>query len=385
MVAVLRFLLAVFLATSYQATPHAQESFEQIAKKAQEARTSDHLSDAIALYAQAVRLRPSWTAGWWSLGSLLYDQDRFSEAQDAFAHFVKLSSRPGPGYAFLALCEYENRDYGGALEHFQVWSKYGSPGNDALLDVAGFHWALLLTREGRFNEALYLLAAKAQKLGGTSAIVEAMGLASLRMKNLPENYPVERREEVWLTGKSAFYSTAREPRRASEYADKLLAHYSSEPNVHYFRGTLLEFQKEYAAAEKEFEQELSLNPQNDAAMVELSLVKIEDFQAPEAKPLAQRAVALEPRNARAHYALGRAMLETRSLPEGASELEVARQLAPESSVIRFSLAKAYEALGRKSDAQQEYAVFRKLEEKENASARPPQRGISQKASEGSKP
>ena len=35
-------------------------------------------------------------------------------------------------------------------------------------------------------------------------LIEAIGLASLRMAFLPENYPPERREAVWLAGTAAF-------------------------------------------------------------------------------------------------------------------------------------------------------------------------------------
>src|SRR5208337_2031783 len=108
--------------------------------------------------------------------------------------FVATAPKPGPGYAFLALCEYETHDYVSSLNHFRAWAKAGSPGNDALIDVAGFHWALLLTRGGQFTESLYLLSAKARKLGDTPALAEAMGLASLRVANLPEDYPSQKRE-----------------------------------------------------------------------------------------------------------------------------------------------------------------------------------------------
>jgi tetratricopeptide (TPR) repeat protein len=188
--------------------------------------------------------------------SLLYEQDRFAEAETALKRFVMISAKPAPAYAFLALCEYETHDYDRALQHFQSWAQKDSPGTSNLIDVAGFHWALLLTRQGRFPEALYLLAAKAKKLGDSPALTEAMGLASLRMLNLPEDYPPERRESVWLAGKAAFYGAIEEFPRAQEYADKLLLHYAREPNVHYFRGTLFSFRGENAAAIQEYQQEL---------------------------------------------------------------------------------------------------------------------------------
>jgi len=361
-------LLALFLTANPASQPSPQKSFKEVAKQAEAARTADHLTEAIQLYTEGVRLRPSWSDGWWSLGSLLYDQDRFSEAEVAFNRFVATSPKPGPAYAFLALCEYETLEYDKSLQHFQAWGRKGSPGTTELIDVAGFHWALLLTREGRFPEALYLLAAKAQKLGRSPALVEAMGLASLRITNLPEDYPPERRELVWLAGEAAFYSAVNQHDRAEECAAKLLMHHSQAPNVHYFRGTLFGFQKERTEAAREYQQELQLSPQHVPAMVELALVQIDDFKPAEAALLAERAVALDPKNYRAHYALGRALFETDSLQESAHHLETAKQLAPDSAPIRFALAKAYRALGRTKEAERESAVFLSLRAKEEVSA-----------------
>ena len=352
--------------------------FEEIAKRADAARSTDHLNEAIALYSEGVRLRPSWPDGWWSLGSVLYEQDRFTEAQAAFVKFVKLQPDAGPAYAFLALCEYETRNDDRSLQHFQAWAKHGSPGTDALLDVAGYHWALLLTRQGKFTQALYLLTAKAKKLGATPLLTEAMGLASLRMGNLPEDYASDKRELVWLAGKAALYASLDDPKRAEEYAGRLMLRYGEEPNVHYFRGTLYGFQKEQDAAAEQYRRELQLSPQHAPAMLELALIQIDDSRATEAVPLAKRAVALDPENPRAHYVLGRALFDTGRFQESVHELEIAKRLAPEYGPIRFTLANAYKRLGRIQEAERETAAFLSLKKKEAGSSTPEEKDDKQK-------
>jgi tetratricopeptide (TPR) repeat protein len=314
-----------------------------------------------------VRLRPAWSDGWWWLGSLYYDQDRFSEAQAALRRFVTMAPKPGPAFAFLGLCEYETHEYDRALEHLQKWAAAGSPGTDALIDVASFHWALLLTREGRFLQAFYLLAAKAQKRGYSPALAEAMGLASLRMAALPEEYPPERRELVWLAGEAAFYASSLKPRdfdRAMEYARKLLLHYSQEPNVHYFRGTLFYFGKMHDAARQEFQQELLLSPRYAPAMIEIARTYLADRQYDEAVSWAKRAMEIVPEDPVAHYVLGRSLLATGHVQESVQELETAAHQAPDSAPIRFQLATAYKKLGRTKEAEREFAVFSSLKSKE---------------------
>jgi tetratricopeptide (TPR) repeat protein len=313
------------------------------------------------------------------LGSLLYEQDRFSEAQAAFRHFVAVAPKPGPALAFLGLCEYETHDYDRALRHFRAWARLGWPGTTDLIDVATFHLALLLTREGKFVESLYLLATEAGKLRRRPALGEAMGLASLRMTSLPEEYPPPRREMVWLAGRAALYASLPEHEfdHADEYAGRLLSRYAREANIHYFRGTLFQFERKNAEAQKEFQEELQISPQHVPAMIELARIDIDGNQLADAASLAKLAAEIEPNNPEAHHALGRVLLATEHFQESARELETAKQLAPGSATIRSHLAMAYRHLGRKKEAEAEAAAFMALKEKEGVLVPPKEKTILQ--------
>ena len=59
--------------------------------------TQNRIEDAIGLYRQAVKLRPSWAEGWWFLGELLYDQNQYPEARDALRRLIALDQQVGPG------------------------------------------------------------------------------------------------------------------------------------------------------------------------------------------------------------------------------------------------------------------------------------------------
>jgi len=382
MVAVVPLLALVLSATPVDSS----QNFELIAKQADAARQSDHVQRAIELYGEGVRLRPEWSEGWWELGSLYYDQDRFPEAETSFKRFITKAPKPGPAYAFLALCEYENRDYDRSLEHFRLWATKGWAGSPELIDVAVFHFALLLTREGRFVESLYLLATEVQRRGGSPALAEAMGLASLRMKNLPEDYPPEQREMVWLAGSSAVYS-ALPPvdfARADEFAHRLEQHYGIAPNVHYFLGTLLSYEGKKAEGEKQFRRELETSQQNTAALLELARMDLESDRLDEAAIFARQAVDLEPKNADAHHVLGRVLLAADKLPESVKELETAKQLAPDGATIRSHLAMAYSRSGRKEEAKAEMAAFTTLKEKEGVFVPPAEKTKTEKRAGASK-
>ena len=368
MVAVVPFLALFLAATS--ATAQANRTFEQVRREADAARSSDQGQRAVDLYQEALKLRPGWSEGWWDLGSLFYDQDRFPQAEAAFRRYVSSTRKPGPAYAFLGLCEYETRDYEQSLHHFRSWANHGWAGTPELTDVALFHFALLLTREGRFIEALYLLTTEVQRRGRAPALAEAMGLASLRMKKLPEDYPPEDREIVWLAGNSALYAALppNDLARADEYAQRLLTRYERTPNVHYYVGTLRGFEGKKEDAEKEFRRELELSPQHVGALIELARMDVEADRLAEGEEFAKQAVEVDPKNPETHHILGRLLLATDHVRESVKELETAKQLAPDAATIRSHLAMAYFRLGRKDEAKAEMAAFSELKSKEGVMA-----------------
>jgi len=365
-------LRTLALATVLICTPAfckgAAKDFYAIARDADAARAADRVTEAIRLYRLGVDLRPSWQDGWWWLGSLYYEQDLFTQAATALKRFVALAPKPGPAYAFLGLSEYETHDYARALNHCREWALAGSPGTDDLIDVASFHWALLLTKEGRFVQALGLLGVKAQQRGASAALTEAMGLASLRIASLPEDYPPQSREMVWLAGKAAFYAALKPHQfdRAQDYADKLLLHYDGTTNVHYFRGTLFAIQMKPELAREEYEKELQISPRHAPAMMELASSALQEGRRDQAVSLVRQAVSVEPESPVAHYILGQTLLATGQYPESAKELEIARNLAPNNPSLHYRLATAYRKLGRAKDAEEEMACYFKLKAAEKA-------------------
>jgi len=355
-------LLAV-LSMAVQAAPSPPlqsplgPSFDEIVQQADSARTANQVSEAIVLYRQAVQLRPSWSDGWMWLGDLLYEQDRFPEAQDSFGHFLALTPAPGPAWAMKALCEFEMRDYSHSLKDFEKWMHGGNQGNEALTDVAAFHTAMLLTQERHFDQALSLLTERAHRSGETPMLVEAMGLASLRMPNLPGDYPPGLREQVWLAGKATFYLSIQEFERGQAYSHRLLTDYGQQPQVHYINGLLLKAQSKSDQASQEFHMELQISPRNSQAMLELSLIDIDKGKLQEAMSLSQQAVQIDPANPETHRVLGQVLLAKGQTKASAQELESAERLAPENAATHFQLAMAYRRLGRKQDTQREMSTY----------------------------
>jgi len=358
-------LLAALAAAPLAPQP-PQKSFDDVVRQAESARDADKLNEAIELYREGLRQRPSWQEGWWSLGRILYEQDRFPEAQTALLRFVAIEPKPGLAWAYLGLCEYETKSHAHALESFERWAREGFPGSEDLIVVARFRWALLLTQKGDFANALQLLEGVAVKRGESMELIDAMGLATLHIPSLPEDYPAERREQVWLAGKVMFYATTRDYAQAQTYSTQLLAEYGDQPEVHFLAGSLLNFQIKHKEAAEEFQKELKINPRHISAMLKLAEIDLESSKLIEAETLARNSVAIEARNPESHLILGRVLLATGKVKEAALEFEAAERLAPNSSLIHFNLATAYQRLGEKAQSEREFAIYKSLTEKEKA-------------------
>jgi tetratricopeptide (TPR) repeat protein len=80
--------------------------FEAAAKSATTAREAGHADQAIQDYRRSLEINPRWEEGWWYLGTLLYDADRYSEAIPAFHKLLELVPNAGPASNFLGLCEF---------------------------------------------------------------------------------------------------------------------------------------------------------------------------------------------------------------------------------------------------------------------------------------
>ena len=115
-------------------------------------------------------------------------------------------------------------------------------------------------------------------------------------------------------------------------------------------------------------------------MIQLALCDLRLSKSEEARAVAKQVVALEPANPQARRALGQVLIEAGEYQQGALELETAKRLAPDSAVVRFHLANAYRKLGRKADAEKEWAAFTSLKSKEEvfASTEEKLKGVSEK-------
>ena len=343
-----------------RAAAPAKGEFDRIVRNAAETREAGRLEESIALYQRAVRLRPSWAEGHWHIGTALYELDRHAEARSAFATVVRLQPEHAAAFGFKGLCEFQLKNYETALHDLLQATELGLSAPPDLVPAVAYHTAITMTRLEQYEFALATLQGFAREGSDSPRVIEAFGLALLRIPMIPAELPADRREMVMLAGRGAYYRAVRRPVAAKPAFELLVQRYPAAPNVHYAYGVfLLEENPDRAIAE--FQQELKTSPDHMPSMLQIAFeyLKRSDWEA--AKPWAQRVVELDPRDFAARRALGQVLLETGDTAGSIEHFETGVRLAPDSPSMRFMLARAYQKAGREADAQRERAEFLRLE------------------------
>jgi len=134
----------------------------------------------------------------------------------------------------------------------------------------------------------------------------------------------------------------------------------SVPFIHYAYGTALAALSQFDEAEVQLRAELQISPKSELPYVRLASVALKRHRPTDALGSAQRAVQLAPDSAETHYVLGRACLELGQDEKAVHELEWAGKLAPGSPEVHFNLAKAYAKAKLPEKAEQERAIFARL-------------------------
>ena len=129
-------------------------SFTALSAQADAARDAGRLDEAASLYRKALAKRPSWQEGWWSLGTILYDQDSYPSAAQAFRHLLSYDATNGTAHLMLALCEYQLDRNDSALEHIRTAKRLGVKSEQQLVRVLEYHEGMLLLRKGRYEDAI---------------------------------------------------------------------------------------------------------------------------------------------------------------------------------------------------------------------------------------
>jgi tetratricopeptide (TPR) repeat protein len=334
--------------------------FDRLLSAATEARQAQRWEEAIELYGKIIKLKPAYVEGYWYQGTAYYSLDNFPQCQETFRKVVRLAPKNGAAYAFLGLCEFGVKDYDRSLQHLLQSRILGVGDTKELGSVARYHAAVLMTRIEQYEQALETLGEFAGEGDDNPRVIEAMGLATLRMPLLPIEAPPERREMVLMAGRASYLMATRNTAASEKAFEALASRYPETQNVHYAYGVFLLQEKPDKAIE-EFKRELELQPGHPWSLMQIAYEYLKRGDAQTGLTWAQQAVAAAPNAFPARKALGQALLDTGDVDGAIRELLVGIKLAPESPGLHFQLARAYQRAGRAEDATRERDEFTRLD------------------------
>ena len=335
-------------------------SFDEFSRQAAEAQQAGYPAAAIENYQKALQLRPEWDDGRWNLAMLCFSAARYPEAITALKLFAERKPSFGTAWAVLGLSEFETHDYKNALIHLERGEELGFGGSAESVRVARLRLAMLLNQDGEFERAMQTLAPETATPALDKQVQLTLGMAVLRMKLLPEQVEPAKNLLPEAAGEIAALLQNSKYDLAFPKFETLLKEYPTIPFLHYAYGTALLALSRYDEAEEQIRDELEISPQSELPYLRLASIALKRRQPAEALPLAQRAAKIAADSAEAHYLWGRASLDLGQNEIAIRELEAASQLSPGSPEVHFNLAKAYAHAKLPQEAEEERAIFERL-------------------------
>lgn len=352
-------LLLILLLPDFAAAQANTAGFDEIVERASAARNAKDIPTAIQLYEEALKLNPTWPDGWWFIGSMQYATDSYAAARDALTRYIDLTPNAAPALALRGLCEFELADDKQSLIDIQQALALGAANQSRNEQILRYHEALLLTRSGRFEEALQSYSYFVRNGINNPDILLGLGLAGLRDPLLPKDVPPARQELLTATGSAAYQSLAGDDTRADQAFQDLFQRFHNEANAHYLYGYLL-FAKDPDQAVAQFKRAADIAPANASAQAMLAWSSLVRNNASEALPYAEKAVKNDPSLPLAQLVLGRSLIETGDSKNGIEHLQTALQLEPTNLEVHLALARGYSEAGRNEEARRERLLCLKI-------------------------
>ena len=338
-------------AQSVGTAPPADE-FSSVSASAAAARDSGDVAQAIELYTQAEALNPKWPDGWWFVGTMRYGADEYAPARDALTRYIELTPNAGPALALRGLCEFETGQYPESLQDLQRGIALGAANQPRNAQIIVYHQALLLTRLGKYEEALGSYPPLLKDGAANPDLAIAVGLAGLRMPVFPKDMDPAQTELISMVGRAAIAMMTHDLTGGQQGFEEIFTRYPKTPAVHYLYGYLL-FTTNPDQANVQFREELTVSPHSAIAHAMRAWASELQGEYAEALPDAEKAAAEDSSLPMGQLVYGRALVETGDVHGGLPHLERVLQLEPENLEAHMTLAKTYSKLGRSEDARRE--------------------------------
>ena len=330
-----------------------------------ELQQQGHLAEAAAEYRSVLALKPDYAEAQANLGVCLAQQGKYDEAVGAYQAALRLAPQLTPILLNLGIAHYRAGQFPQAVDALQkfIGSKPDSLQGRQLLGLA-------LIELGRDAEAVTQLEATLTDAPQDVAVLYGLGLAYLRLGRAGFRATLEKLA-AFPAGHSALHFLEGQAFLRDQEYEKALEELKAAaqlngdlPRIHYALGLVelkLGHNKEAMAA---LEEELKRRPQDYSTLYYLAFAEEADGKLTAARSHVDMSLKLDPQSAEANALLGKILVKESKDAEALPRLELAVKKDPSDPVKRYLLARVYQQLGRREDAQREFAEVQRLKQKQ---------------------
>lgn len=354
------------------------QSPQELVRDAQQKQQAGDLEGAVSEYRQFLQIDPAATAIHSNLGAALADLGRFEEAISEYKIALRQSPALVQARLNLALAYYKMGNYEDAAAELSKAHSEAPANHQAVLVLADCYMRL-----GREKEVIRVLEPEETRAPDDLAVAYLLGTALIREKRVPEGEVLVERimrngdsAEVHLMlgsakmGVSDFAGARDEFAKAIELNPKL-------PDAHVLYAKALMFTGDSDLSKKEFLAELSQDPYNFEANLQLGAMAKQEQDYGTAKKYFARAQETRPDDPGVRYQLALLAVDDGSLDNARQMLEALTKQWPQFMEAHVSLALVYYRLKRPEDSKRERGIVQKL----TAEVQAQQPGVAQTSGE----
>ncbi|HET6177528.1 MAG TPA: tetratricopeptide repeat protein [Candidatus Sulfotelmatobacter sp.] len=353
-----------------QSSPSTE--IERYSENAQRALAQGNYSEAEQSFLRLSELEPGVAEVHANLGLIYFQEGRFEQAIPALRRALKLKPSLAKSSNLLAMSLSEIGRYGDALPGLE---KCFPRSPDAEIKrMCGLELQRAYTGQKRDNKAVEVAMELNRLYPDDPEILYQTGkiygnFAFLTMAKLAQVAPTS----VWrhLAAAEAHESQGSYDQAIAEYREVLKLE-PSRPGIHYRMGRTLmgRFWQRHSAddppaAQKEFEQELQIDPGNASSAYELGEMRRKARQFDDAQRYFEQALQHYPDFAEAQLGLGAVLLEKKLSDQALVHVQRAVAIDPENEVAWYRLAQTEKALGHAAEQQKALTEYRRLHDRTN--------------------
>jgi len=358
----LLYMAVLSLTVSAQET--GQTEIDRYSREAQQAMAAKNWDEAANALEKLARLAPDVAEVQGNLGLAYYSQSRILEATKAFERALKLNSRMTQAELLLGLCYAE---LGRNEEAVKILAPaFRHPPDASMGRLLGLGLQRTYAALKQYPKAAAVTDELVSRYPDDPEILfHASRLHADRAYQMMMQLIQAAPGSTWM-----HYATA-EVHESQGHYDLAVAEYRRVlemeprlPGAHFRLGRALLLRsrdsKAMDDAQREFEEELAIAPQNSDAEYELGEIYREQGQFNLALERFSSAIRYHPEFEEAHIGLSRTLIHLGRPQEALPHLEQAVRLNPQNKVPHFLLGSVYKSIGDKARYQTEMTTFQKL-------------------------